>query len=194
MVLKLLDLIRMVRIKLNEDPSDEGMAAGVGHTGLTLGQVIASVAEEEIRQILEATVFTGFDDLQKLSGEIRVRDGVGRVPLPGDFYRLVELKISGWERPVTEAVGPSDRDYWRRNSASRPVRGTYACPRAYISEDSAGRCLELHPCEQGAEIEYGDYLSNPWLTPADCYYIPDRMAGPVTSAIARRVREIINQS
>ncbi len=194
MVISLTDLIKKVRIKMNEDPVDAGLEGGVGHSGLTLDQVIASVADEEIERVMEKTVFSGIDDLQKWYGEIKVRDGIGLLAIPHDCYRLVELKISGWERAVTEVSGPADDDYWRRNSASRPVRGTFACPRAYFVENTEGRFLELHPCEQGAEIEYGDYLSDPWLTPAGHYYIPERVVGRVISTIASRAREIINQS
>lgn len=191
MVIKLQDLITKVRIKLNENPKDEGFTSGVGHNGLTLDQIIASITDEEIRRITELSIFTGFDDLQKLYGPITVRNGAGRFELPADFHRLVEIKVSGWKRAATELTGPENPDYWRRTSISRIVRGTEENPRVYAVEDGTSRYLELHPCSEGAEIEYGDYVSNPMMTPVGSFYLPDRMVPEATSAIAARVREIL---
>ena len=193
MVVSQADLIRMVRIKMNEDPRSDDIATGIGHSGLMLDSVISSVANEEIEKALEVTVFTGFDDLQRLKGEITVKRGVGLLRLPEDFHRLVELKVSGWEEPVTEAEPPTGSGYWRRKSASMSVRGTPSSPRAYIVKDVEGAMLELHPCETGAVVEYGDYVSNPWKVPAGSYYVPDRMIGTVTTAIALKAREIVSQ-
>lgn len=194
MVISLQDLVSKVRIKLNEDPRDELLVAGMGPRGVTLDRLIASVADEVITETVEQSIFTGFDDLQKLFGEIKVSDGVGRLELQADFSSLVELRLSCWDRAITTVSSPGEPDYWRRLSLSPVSRGTAANPRAYIVEDESSRYLELHPAEPGAKILYGLYVAIPVMTPVGTFYLPERILPCVTTAIADRVRKILSDN
>lgn len=191
MVISLKDLIKKVRIKLNENPEDEGFENGFGHDALSLDRIIASVADEVCEQALDATVFSGFDDIQNLYGEITVKEGYGVLELPADFHKFIELKISGWEIPATTVVLPGEDEYWRKGSVNPSVRGTRGNPRVYLAGDRKKGWLELCPCEPGATVEYGSYLCNPWLTPVGSYYLPDRIVSHITTKIAERVLQIL---
>ncbi len=191
MVIALKDLIKRVRIKMNENPVDDGLESGVGHHGLTLDQVIASVADEACERLMDNTVFSGFDDVQTLFGDITFKDGRGRLAIPSDFYRFIELKLNCWETSATDALRPDEPDYWRKDSVNPVVRGSRTSPRVYITGDRKEGWLELHPCPPGAKVEYGSYLCDPWLTPVGSYYIPDRMVAHLVSSVAEKARKVL---
>lgn len=89
-------------------------------------------------------------------------DGRGVLPLPGDFLKLHSLRLSGWERRVTEILEAS---HWlRRWQGSRwhGLRGTPQRPLAFYALDGSGaRCLELFRAGAGDRVEEGWYMATP---------------------------------
>ena len=73
-------------------------------------------------------------------------DSEGKVvmTLPEDFLTLLSLRLSSWERPVREVLGP---DHWlHRLQATRlqGLRGSPERPLAFFTADDEGRpALEL---------------------------------------------------
>ena len=93
-------------------------------------------------------------------------DGEGRVtiPLPDDFLRLMSLRLSAWERPVTEILQPTHWLYKLQSQRWEGLRGTPRRPLAFAVADKAGRrCLELYSATPGSEVGImaGWYLPEP---------------------------------
>lgn len=89
-------------------------------------------------------------------------DGKGVLRLPDDFLMLHSLRLSGWERGVTEILAAS---HWlRRWQGSRwhGLRGNPQRPLAFHALDADGRhCLELFSAYAGDSLEEGWYMALP---------------------------------
>ena len=190
MVYSLEELVRLTRISMKEDIARTGEDFDEG--GLSLDTIIASVMAESVESVVQSTLFTGHDDLQKLDGQLTISGGRGYLELPEDYWRLVNLRLTGWQHDVTEEILPGDERYYDRLSISSLRRGNVYAPRAYQIGGAAGNQLELYPCDKGWHVEYGKYISRPVLTGEGKYFLSDRLLPYVTAEAARRAGAILN--
>lgn len=188
------ELISRVRILLNEDAYDSGTEETDDTGRLTLDLLIKTVLDAEVRRLMDVTIFTGYDDVPELTGTIRAAGpGSGRLELPEDFRTLVELRVSGWQRPVQRALAPEDKGYERRTSPSAIVRGTDTDPMAYLIREPKKRYLEVHPFRAGDTLLCGRYCSAIVCPSEGNIFIPSRHADEILKAVAEQVKKIREQ-
>lgn len=116
-------------------------------------------------------------------------DGRVVLPLPGDFLRLVAVKMSDWCRPVTDVA---DGDIARLQTCRwRGIRGVAERPVAIIVFNKAGqRSLELHSSNQGAVLEYCRYASIPVWSSGSAMEVSERF---YPDLIRHLVEDIVRQ-
>ncbi len=101
---------------------------------------------------------------KRLPVQTLTADSEGRVllTLPDDFLMLLSLRLSNWERPVTEVLRA---DHWlRRLQSSRwpALRGTPERPLAFFTLDTACRpALELFSCSPGSTVQLAEFIYHP---------------------------------
>ena len=89
-------------------------------------------------------------------------DGRAILPLPDDFLTLFSIKMTGWQKSVTELM---PHDHWLRGmqSAYWPgLRGTPERPLAFMGVGTDGKpCIELFSCPAPDSLEEGWYMPAP---------------------------------
>ena len=115
---------------------------------------------------LPAQRITGWRPWPACNGSTADSNGRVVVALPDDFLRLLSLRLTDWESPVTEILAPGD---WRRRLQDRRFRSlgaTTRSPKAFFTSDAEGRrCLELFGSAPGTAVEIAEgwYLPIPHL-------------------------------
>jgi hypothetical protein len=71
---------------------------------------------------------------------VKRQDGSGSVELPPDFFRLVSFRMSGWQKPVTEATETDSQEY--QLQFIRYARGGISRPVCAIKKAGDGKLLE----------------------------------------------------
>lgn len=103
-------------------------------------------------------------------------DGIVSLPLPGDFLRLVSVKMSDWQRDVTVVTGENDPALAMQWCRWRGIRGQPERPVVIIGRNESGeRCLLMFSSSQDARLEYGRYMPYPRFDTTDSLDIPDRL-------------------
>lgn len=101
-------------------------------------------------------------------------DGSATLPLPADYLMLYNIRLSGWERDVTEVMGEG---HWLRKLQSsrwHGLRGVPSRPLAFETLDKDGNtALRLFAVNSSdATVESGWYLPRPQLNEAGEIDIP----------------------
>lgn len=116
-------------------------------------------------------------------------DGRGVIPLPDDFLRLYSVRLSGWERDISEIL---PHDHWMRKWQCRnrhPLRGSRENPRAFYSRgDDGGVCVELFEAKAGDTIAEGWYAPRPIITEADAIDLSPEVAEQCVRLICQNIR------
>lgn len=90
------------------------------------------------------------------------KDHSGWIVLPEDFMRLLVFEMSDWERPVTEALMPTDSAYELQRSSIPGVRGNYQRPVCAIVHRPEGMVLEFYSSKSDdATVTRAQYLPYP---------------------------------
>lgn len=94
-----------------------------------------------------------------INTEIRKRqDGSGIFRLPNDFFKLIRLKMIGWERPVLNTINTDDNRYQEQFNSY--IRGGFSTPICAIIKDDKGKLIEYFSLPKHFTkhtIEYGYY-------------------------------------
>lgn len=119
-----------------------------------------NMIDEDLLHIL-VTPPSRLSGWKRLPVQTLTADTDGRVllTLPDDFLMLLSLRLSNWERPVTEVLRP---DHWLRRLQSvrwAALRGTPQRPLAFFTADAAGRpALELFSSEPDAMVQLSEFI------------------------------------
>lgn len=157
------EIIKDVRIALDQNKTSETLSALGDVDTLSIDEIIKSKIEEGVRRIhSEAPVYL-------LDGGHHFGDSLywgerasGWILLPDDFMRLVVFKMSDWERPVFSAISVEDSEYQKQSSRFKGVRGTSQNPVCVVSFRPEGRVLEFYSCKtEDATVSQGVYLPYP---------------------------------
>lgn len=146
------DLIRSVRIRLNQLPDRPSAFKEFTSVALPLDELIASVIEQGVNEIIDEIPPRAYPEPKKFGdGASWVSEHDYLVPLPADFKRLVTFRLTGWERSVDRLIMPDDADYQEMFSKFTMIRGTPSRPRCYYVPDEGRGRLLASSCERDVE-------------------------------------------
>lgn len=165
MIYKLEDIVRDVRVCMDENPSSSTLSALGDVDTLSTDEIIRSKILEAVRRVhLSAPAHLlecghNFGDAIYW-GEMES----GWVLLPGDFMRLVVFEMDDWDRAVYHAIGTDDPEYAKQRSRIKGVRGTAERPVCAIAVRPEGKVLEFYSCKsRSAHVSRGVYIPYPMV-------------------------------
>lgn len=112
----------------------------------------------------------------------------GYIALPADFLRLYSLKMTEWERPVTEAISITDPLYklqknaYVRGGVSKPV----AALAARIISTTPTNVIEYYSVSSAHTIEWFLYIGE-----VDAEYVQENLHDALAWICAGKIRQII---
>jgi hypothetical protein len=163
MIYQLADIVRDVKVVLDENQVSEQLLALADQETLSLEEIIESKVCEGIRRV-ESTAPIGM-----LDSGVNLPDAIfwqemesGFVVLPDDFMRLMAFKMSDWERPLYDAISADNPIYAKQSSRCKGVRGNAQKPVCAVVARPEGRVLEFFSCnDKSATMEMGVYRPYP---------------------------------
>ena len=163
MLYKTSDILRDVRVSIDENKTNEQLITEGDVDTLMLDDIIRSKIEEGVRLVVGAAPLYMLDGGSTFGDAVYWRkDYSGWVLLPEDFFRLVVFKMSDWERPVYKAITPDSPQYNVQHSRYKGLRGTPQKPVVAICVRQEGRVLELYSCNDNtATVEQALYMPLP---------------------------------
>ncbi len=195
MVYNILQIVRDVRIAIDENKTGEQLIADEDVDTLSLDEIIRSKIVEAVRRVLTAAPVHLLDGGLPFCDAVYCRDkGAGWALLPCDFMRLIIFKMSDWERPVYDAITAADPEYQLQHSRYKGIRGNPQKPVVAIVSRQEGRVLELYSCEnEDATVEQSLYLPLPEIDKDGGIEIPERCYQSVVYTAASLTLATIGQ-
>lgn len=194
MIFKIGDIVRDVRIAIDENKRSEQLIATEDMETLSLDEIARSKIADAVRMVhTEAPremLESGHNFVEDTGKDFYIGDdGSGFVLLPEDFMRLLIFKMSDWERPVYEPITAADPRYQLQFSRCRGIRGNPQRPVAAIVRRSEGKVLEFYSSKDGsARVEQAAYIPYPvadgeWIDISEeCYRAAVYRAAALTLA------------
>lgn len=163
MIYQLAEIVKDVKVALDENMTSEGMLALEDVETLSMEEIIESKVVEAVRRVESSAPVNMLESGQNLVDVIFWKEkGSGFVVLPGDFMRLMVFKMSDWERVVTDAITVDDPMYAKQSSRYKGIRGNKQKPVCAIVNRPEGRVLEFYSCDnESATMEMGVYRPYP---------------------------------
>jgi hypothetical protein len=163
MIYQLAEIVRDVKIVLDENMTSEELLALEDIETLSMEDVIESNVVEAIRRVESAAPINMLESGHNLIDSLFWNsDGSGFVVLPDDFMRLMAFKMSDWERTLHSAIEATDPIYAKQSSRFKGVRGNKQKPVVAIVNRPEGRVLEFYSCDnENATMEIGVYRPYP---------------------------------
>lgn len=163
MIYQLADIVRDVKVVLDENMSSEELLALEDIETLSMEDIIESKVEEAVRRVESVAPINMLESGHNLIDSLFWNgDGSGFVVLPEDFMRLISFKMSGWERVIHDAISVNDPIYLKQSSRFKGIRGNKQKPVVAIVTRPEGRVLEFYSCDnENATMEIGVYRPYP---------------------------------
>lgn len=186
MVYEVKDILRDVRIAIDENKTNEQLIADEDIDTLMLDDIITSKVIDGVKKVhSEAPVYL-------LDGGYNFGDGIywgemesGWCLLPDDFMRLVVFQMDDWERAVYHAISEDDKEYQLQSSRFKGVRGTAQRPVCAVAIRPEGRALEFYSCKStDAKVKRAVYLPYPRIDEDNGVEICERCYQSVVYMIA----------
>lgn len=156
------ELIAKCALLMGETPSN--LISGEESCCATLADRIALEIELKAAQAVAATPreeLTGWRLLDD-AGLTELEDGSALLPLPSDFLMLHTLRLSGWERSVTEVAAADTLAARLQSGRWEGLRGTPERPVAVLTPRAAGMSLRLYGAHNAPPaVEEGWYMPVP---------------------------------
>lgn len=189
MVYNILDVMRDVRICLDENMSSEKLLHEDDGDTLALDDIIRSkILESVIRVHTTAPVYLLEEGHNFGDAIFRGDQGSGWVLLPDDFMRLIVFEMSDWERAVYEAILPTDPKYAYQRQRVKALRGTSQRPVCAIVSRPEGKALEFYSCKsEDAYVRRAQYIPYPEIDKDNGIDISERCYTSVVYAAASLV-------
>lgn len=163
MVYHIEDIIRDVRVCLDQNETGEALLQTGDIDTLSLDEIIKSKIEEGVRRVEETAPLAQLEGGHSIGKNIYWEDNErGCVLLPDDFMRLTSFKMSDWERRVYETITPESVQYTFQRSRNKGLRGNPQKPVVAIVQRGIGQVLEFYSCkDNSAYITEGTYIPLP---------------------------------
>lgn len=163
MIYQLADIVRDVKVALDENMSSEELLALEDVETLSMEDIIKSKVCEGIRRVESTAPIGMLDSGINLPNAIFWQEmESGFVVLPDDFMRLMAFKMSDWARPLYGAITADNPIYAKQSSRYKGVRGNTQKPVCAVVARPEGRVLEFFSCnDKSATMEMGVYRPYP---------------------------------
>lgn len=196
MVYDIQEVLRDVRIAIDENKTNERLITGEDIDTLMLDDIIRSKVVEGVRLTVASA------PVHLLDGGIPFGDAIywrnqysGWIMLPDDFMRLIIFKMSDWERPVYDPITAGDPRYQLQFSRYKGIRGNTQKPVVAIVNRTEGRVLELYSSnDDTATVEQALYYPLPTIDEDGGIMIPERCYSSAIYQMAALVLSTIGQS
>ena len=163
----LIDLIKDIKIALNQNSTTSMMSSFGDVETLNLDKVVRSNIEDAARSVTANAHYTMLDNGKELSSSIgwfqRRGYGGGSIELPSDFLRLSCFQMSDWSRAVYVPISEDSQEYAMQSSRYPGIRGCPQKPVVSIVHQPVGLVLEFYSCTSGehAYIKKARYIPIP---------------------------------
>lgn len=153
---KVEDIVKAIRVILDENTSSEALQNLGDVDTLTLEEIIESKVEDAARLVaMSAPLYMldggkAFGD--SIGWDMSVGRGSGRIVLPDDFLRLIIFQMADWSMPVSEAITEQDPLYARQRSRFPGIKGCPESPVVAIVNQPIGKVLEFYSCTMGEGV------------------------------------------
>ena len=129
-------MINKVKTRIDEVSMSGDVIVEVGvENSKPYDSIIAELLDESALEVLLKAPFYR-SNITSGSPSVHTDDTTGSLTLPDDFLRLVSLRMSDWQQPVTELAIAGDEVAKRQ--ANKFLRGGKAKPVGVLSKTSAG--------------------------------------------------------
>lgn len=164
MIKQIDDIVKDVRIAIDENASSAALIAEGDLDTLTLDDIIKSKIADSVKKVeMNAPVHLldsglNFGD----SGVYWNANLSGWIILPDDFMRMLVFRMSDWERNVFYTIDASDELYALQSSPFKGIRGNPQRPVCAITLRAEGKVLEFFSCDsKEATVQQAVYLAVP---------------------------------
>ena len=193
------DIVKAVRVALDENKSSESLIKEADIDTLTLDEIIES------KIVDAATVITLSAPNYLLDGgkpfgesivwQSHVGCGAGHIYLPEDFLRLVSFQMSDWSYPVTIAITDTDPAYQMQFSRFAGIKGNPQKPVVAIISQAGGKVLQFFSCTQGegVYVKQASYIAVPKIH-EDKIDLSERLRSAVVYYAAHLVASSLNDA
>lgn len=188
MIYPVSDLVREIRIALDQNMSSATLAEIGDVDTLSLDELIDSKVEDAARWVVMAApaVLLGSGKAfgETIGWDMAAGYGSGHIVLPDDFLRLIVFQMSDWSVPVTVAIDERSPLYSRQKSRYAGVRGNAQRPVVAIVQQPIGNVLEFFSCEQGEDVyikmaRYAPMPKRYVLDDTEVIDLPEKLIRPV---------------
>ena len=188
MIYSVADLVREIRIALDENTSSNALEVLDDVDTLSLNELIDSKIEDAARLVvMEAPAVllgTGKAFGETIGWDMQAGYGSGHIVLPDDFLRLIVFQMSDWSMPVTLAIDETSPLYSRQRSRYAGVRGNPQRPVVAIVQQPIGNVLEFYSCEAGEHVyikmaRYAPLPKKYTLDDEEVIELPEKLIRPV---------------
>lgn len=157
------EIMRDVRICLDQNKASETLLQEGDIDTLSVDEIIGSKILEAVERVHSAAPVYLLEEGHSFGDAVYWEDlESGRVLLPQDFMRLIVFEMSDWERPVYEAIGTTDAEYWLQRQRIKALRGTPQRPVCAIGIRPEGKVLEFYSCKsEEAYVRRAQYMPYP---------------------------------
>lgn len=189
MIYKLADIVRQVRIAIDQNMTSEQLIADEDIDTLSLNDIVRSKIEEAVRRVESAAPVHFLEEGHTFGDELYWGDlESGWVLLPDDFMRLIAFRMSDWERTVYAAISANDPLYAKQSSRLKGIRGNTQKPVCAIVNRHEGKALEFYSCNsKDAQVVRAQYLPYPHIDENDGIDISERCFTAVIYTVAALV-------
>lgn len=166
MVYKVADILRDVRIAMDNNGIEPKLLSAKDTDTLELDDIIRGVIVDAIKVVEMSAplqyIDSGYNFAKDNPQLYWNGDGSGKVLLPTDFMRLIVFRMSDWSRPVYTAISETDAQYVLQSSRFKGVRGNAQKPVCAIVKRPEGNVLEYYSSNsESATIDSAVYLPLP---------------------------------
>jgi hypothetical protein len=180
MIKQIEDIVRDVRIAIDENASSTPLILDGDSDTLTLDEIIKSKIADAVKKVEMDAPTRLLESGFKIEGigywkegntgnEILSRNMVyweddlsGWMILPEDFMRLLVFRMSDWKKSVYTPIGITDEAYSLQSCPFTGIRGNAEKPVCAIVLRSVGLSLEFYSCTStDATVEQAVYLPIP---------------------------------
>lgn len=189
MIYKLADIVRDVRVAIDQNMTSEQLLATGDMETMSLDEVIRSKVEEAVRRVETSAPTHFLEEGHNFGDAVYWEDHEsGRALLPDDFMRLIAFRMSDWERTVYAAISVNDPQYAKQSSRYKGIRGNAQKPVCAITNRPEGKALEFYSCKsEDAYVAIATYLPYPHIDEDEGIDISERCYTAVVYTVAALV-------
>lgn len=189
MIYKLTDIVRDVRVAIDQNMTSAPLLATDDVETLALDTLIRSKVVEGVRRV-ESTAPVQFleEGHDFIDTVYWMEYESGWLLLPDDFMRLIAFRMSDWEQTVFAAISPDDPQYAKQSSRFKGIRGNAQKPVCAVVNRAEGKVLEFYSCKSGdAYVARASYVPYPHIDDDGGVDISERCYQAVVYTIAALV-------